>query len=405
MSYVVFLILAVVCAALAAALIWYERNHSPAMNSERADWAAQREFVYSAADPSLHDEFHRGGMAVPGDPAIVDVAHGAYFGAAAYVFDLQETATIVAVSALCLLAARTGATLPLHLGPLWVAEVVGILAFSASWFVKGLDDMFFRREPWSQRELSDIRMGVARGDALSLVPCGDDGSPAVAEGARSTGAEALANAAVIAADGVAHGLPERRRRQAEEFLVVAEGKGLDAETIGHIRALLESSEGTPDRLMRLRDRAVALIPDFYRSPRWIPVVGRGLVIAAALTVIVGVLSFYFSGDRSEELDIYIELTGSTPATWILLISGIATLALALPAMVARRRGVEPAGPLRGLRIAALVFMLSNALVDFALEGFGALFNLALGLFALSIVSYHLAQASVASDGSRDQLRV
>ena len=42
MSYVVFLILAVVCAALAAALIWYERNHSPAMNSERADWAAQR---------------------------------------------------------------------------------------------------------------------------------------------------------------------------------------------------------------------------------------------------------------------------------------------------------------------------------------------------------------------------
>ncbi len=222
---------------------------------------------------------------------------------------------------------------------------------------------------------------------------------------RPTGAEALANAAVIAADGVAHGLPERRRRQAEEFLVVAEGKGLDAETIGHIRALLESSEGTPDRLMRLRDRAVALIPDFFRSPLWIPVVGWGLVIAAALTVIVGVLSFYFSGDRSEELDIYIELTGSTPATWILLISGIATLALALPAMVARRRGVEPAGPLRGLRIAALVFMLSNALVDFALEGFGALFNLALGLFALSIVSYHLAQASVASDGSRDQLRV
>ena len=55
--------------------------------------------------------------------------------------------------------------------------------------------------------------------------------------------------------------------------------------------------------------------------------------------------------------------------------------------------------------AALVFMLSNALVDFALEGFGALFNLALGLFALSIVSFHLAQASVASDGSRDQLRV
>ncbi|MGX9296896.1 DUF998 domain-containing protein [Tsukamurella paurometabola] len=86
--------------------------------------------------------------------------------------------TIVVVSGLCLLAARAGATLPLHLGPLWVAEVVGILAFSASWFVKGLDDMFFRREPWSQRDLSDIRMGVAQGEALTLLPCGDDGVPA-----------------------------------------------------------------------------------------------------------------------------------------------------------------------------------------------------------------------------------
>ncbi len=55
-------------------------------------------------------------------------------------------------------------------------------------------------------------------------------------------------------------------------------------------------------------------------------------------------------------------------------------------------------------IAALVFMLSNALVDFALEGFGALFNLALGLFALSIVSYHLARAATSNDG-HDQLRV
>ncbi|MBS4103215.1 hypothetical protein [Tsukamurella paurometabola] len=110
MSYVVFLILAVVCAALAAALIWYERNHTPAMNSERADWAAEREFVYSAADPALHDEFHRGGMAVPGDPAIVDVAYGSYFGAAAYVFDLQEAATVVAVSR----GASSGALLDLR---------------------------------------------------------------------------------------------------------------------------------------------------------------------------------------------------------------------------------------------------------------------------------------------------
>ncbi|WP_139058061.1 hypothetical protein [Tsukamurella pseudospumae] len=112
MSYVVFLILAVVCAALAAALIWYERTHSPNMHSERADWAASREFVYKAADPSLHDEFHRGGMAVAGDPAIIDVAHGAYFGAAAYVFDLQDVLTVAAVNR----GASSGALLDLRPG-------------------------------------------------------------------------------------------------------------------------------------------------------------------------------------------------------------------------------------------------------------------------------------------------
>lgn len=111
MSYVVFLVLAVVCAALAAALIWYERSHSPNMYSERADWAAEREFVHSRTDPSLRQEFHRGGLAVPGDPQIVEVAFGSYFGAAAYVFDLQDTATVVAVSR----GASSGALLDLRL--------------------------------------------------------------------------------------------------------------------------------------------------------------------------------------------------------------------------------------------------------------------------------------------------
>ncbi|ADG77143.1 Secreted protein OS=Tsukamurella paurometabola (strain ATCC 8368 / DSM / CCUG 35730 / CIP 100753/ JCM 10117 / KCTC 9821 / NBRC 16120 / NCIMB 702349 / NCTC 13040) OX=521096 GN=Tpau_0502 PE=4 SV=1 [Tsukamurella paurometabola] len=97
MSYVVFLILAVVCAALAAALVWYDRNHTPNVHSERAAWATSREFVYRPSDESLRDEFHRGGMVMPGDPPVVDVAHGTYFGANAYVFDLAESATIAAV--------------------------------------------------------------------------------------------------------------------------------------------------------------------------------------------------------------------------------------------------------------------------------------------------------------------
>ncbi|GAB3131305.1 trehalose monomycolate transport factor TtfA [Tsukamurella serpentis] len=112
MSYVVFLILAVVCAVLAAALIWYERNHTPQVRSERADWAAEREFVYTPEDPSLQDEFHRGGMAVGGAPKVIDVAHGAYFGAAAYVFDVQGSVTVVAIDR----GASSGALMDLRPG-------------------------------------------------------------------------------------------------------------------------------------------------------------------------------------------------------------------------------------------------------------------------------------------------
>ncbi|WP_148281410.1 hypothetical protein [Tsukamurella sp. 1534] len=110
MSYVVFIVLAVVFAALAAALIVYERNHAPNVQAERAEWAKSREFVYKPADPSLREEFHRGGMAIPGDPAVVDVAHGTYFGASAYIFDLQDTVTIAAVQR----GASSGALLDLR---------------------------------------------------------------------------------------------------------------------------------------------------------------------------------------------------------------------------------------------------------------------------------------------------
>ncbi|WP_232718041.1 hypothetical protein [Gordonia metallireducens] len=220
-----------------------------------------------------------------------------------------------------------------------------------------------------------------------------------------TGAEALANAASIAAEGVAHGLPERRRQLAEDFLVVAETNGFDTATIANVRALLESSRGTPDRLMILRGRAVGLIPDFFRSPRWVSIVGWGLVVASGLAVVVGALSFVFPEHRSDDVDFYLELADNAPATWILFISGIVVFVMALPAMVARRRGLAGIWPLRTLRIAALVFMLSNALVDFAMEGFGALLNVAIGLFTLSVLGYHLAQAVTASNDRRDELRV
>ncbi|MGC4962697.1 hypothetical protein ACPXCG_03340 [Gordonia sp. DT218] len=220
---------------------------------------------------------------------------------------------------------------------------------------------------------------------------------------KPTAAEAMANAATIAADGISHGVPGRRRRQAAEFLDLAAGKGADPAVVDHIRALLDAGQDAPDRLMRLRDRATALIPGMFRSPRWVTVVGWLLVVSSALTFVAGVLAFSFD---SRDSDLYFEVSRNGHAAWILFISGVLTLALTLPAMLARRRTAR-VWPLRSLRLAALVFTLTNALVDFALEGFGALSNLAIGLFALAVMTYHLGLQVEASDahGESDQLRV
>ncbi|MEE3849344.1 hypothetical protein VZC37_03310 [Gordonia sp. LSe1-13] len=212
---------------------------------------------------------------------------------------------------------------------------------------------------------------------------------------KPTVAEAMANAATIAADGVSHGLPRRRRRQADEFLAIAADRGADPIVIEHIRGLLAASRDTPDRLMRLRDRATGLIPQSFRSPRWVAVVGWLIVITSAATLIVGVLAVVVNdrdmdGQVMDDIEFYFEISRNATASWILFVSSVVTLALSLPAMIARRRA-DRLWPLRSLRLAALVFTVSNALVDFALDGFGALVNLAIGLFSLAIISYHLGE--------------
>lgn len=153
-------------------------------------------FVLMCVTTALHDRrnpFLRPAVAGPRSSAWRRLLARASNGAD-WRFHLGCAATIVVVGGLCLLASATGVILPLHLGPLWVAEVVGIVAFSASWFVKGLDDMFFRREPWSQREVSDIRMAIARGETVRVAPC------AAPETAEATGGAAAPD----------HGLTEIR---------------------------------------------------------------------------------------------------------------------------------------------------------------------------------------------------
>ena len=204
--------------------------------------------------------------------------------------------------------------------------------------------------------------------------------------------ECLASAASIAADGVARGLALRRRELGLSLVNQAMVGGADSDDVASVRALLVSADHASDRLHALQQRAIRLIPNFLRSPRWVPVVGWLMVIGALLSVVFGVLGVALGGYLYEDEKLTLRLDPLGVATVILLVSAGLTLAMSLPAMIARRR-TDSVWPLVWLRNAALVVTLLNALVDFATEGFGALMNMSIGLFTLAILSYHLDLAA------------
>lgn len=213
--------------------------------------------------------------------------------------------------------------------------------------------------------------------------------------------ECLASAAVIAADGVARGLADHRREIGLSLVERARADGVDSADAHTVRALLLSADRASDRLYTAQRRALRLIPGFMRSPRWVPIVGWLMVLGSLVGVIFGVLGIVLGGYFYEDDDVTIELAGMGVATVILLASAVLTLGIALPAMIARRR-TDSMWPLRWLRIAALIFTLLNALVDFATQGFGALMNLSIGLFTLAILSYHLDVAARADLAEEDE---
>ncbi|MDV3124970.1 hypothetical protein M1247_08605 [Mycobacterium sp. 21AC1] len=205
--------------------------------------------------------------------------------------------------------------------------------------------------------------------------------------------ECLASAALIAADGVARGLADHRREIGLALLDQAEAQGADRAEADHVRALLLSADHAPDRLYRLQHTLPRLIPGFFRSPRWVPVVGWLIVAGAVAGVLFGALGMLLGDYFYDDRDITLRLAGANPASIILLASAVLTAAMALPAMIAWRR-TDSVWPLRWLRNAALTFTFLNALVDFATEGFGALLNMSIGLFTLAILSYQLDRALV-----------
>lgn len=200
--------------------------------------------------------------------------------------------------------------------------------------------------------------------------------------------ECLASAAVIAADGLARGLPHHRRNVGLRLVEEARAAGADDADAEHVRALLLSADATSDRVHTLQKAVPRLIPNFFRSPRWLPVVGWLLVLASFAGLFFGALGVALGGYFYDDDHIRVELAGMSVATAILLASAVLTFGMALPAMIALRR-TDGLWPLRWLRTAALTFTLLNALVDFATEGFAALGNVSIGLFTLAILTYQL----------------
>ncbi|OZF05539.1 hypothetical protein [Rhodococcoides fascians] len=210
----------------------------------------------------------------------------------------------------------------------------------------------------------------------------------VRDSRRPSHEETLANAASIAAEGVAHGLPDHRREWALRMVDRAEAEGAEVDTVAGLRLLLEGAPATRSRLYDARMFAPRLIPRFFKSPRLVPVVAWAMTAASFVGVIFGVVELTLGGLDLDTRDTTIDIDEMGIAGGILFASSAITFLLAFPAVLRLRKG--RLWPLRSLRIAALVFTLLNALVDFAQEGFTALINVAIGLFTLAVLSHRIS---------------
>nr|WP_296767890.1 hypothetical protein [Rhodococcus sp. (in: high G+C Gram-positive bacteria)] len=213
------------------------------------------------------------------------------------------------------------------------------------------------------------------------------GNRIVRDSRRPSREETLANAAHIAAQGVAHGLPEHRRAWALRMVDRAEAEGAEPDTVAGLRLLLDNCRPAGARLYALQQFAPRLVPKFFKSARWVPLVAWAMTIVAFVGVVFGIVELVLGDFHVDSEDTNIDIDRMGIASGILFASSCATFALALPSVIRLRN--KKLWPLRTLRIAALIFTLLNALVDFAQEGFAALVNVAIGLFTLAVLSYRI----------------
>ncbi|MCZ1074180.1 hypothetical protein [Rhodococcus sp. A5(2022)] len=89
--------LAAIALAGALALLYVDRTRREQFGRVREIWARAQGYKYSAADDSLPGHWHRAALAKQEYLGAVDVVHGIRRGEEFILFDIEETATIVAV--------------------------------------------------------------------------------------------------------------------------------------------------------------------------------------------------------------------------------------------------------------------------------------------------------------------
>ena len=97
MTSTVYFLIGVLALAGAGVLLWLDHQRTAVARANREVWSGLQGFGYRDSDSKLRRVFRRASMDVPDHVEVRDVAFGDYDGAEAVVFDLTETATVVAV--------------------------------------------------------------------------------------------------------------------------------------------------------------------------------------------------------------------------------------------------------------------------------------------------------------------
>jgi len=189
--------------------------------------------------------------------------------------------------------------------------------------------------------------------------------------------EYLANAALTATDGLGRGLTPTERDQARVQLGRAREGGVDPMVVEQIDILLDRCPETEPRLSGISLR----LPEWLRGERSVR------VAAVLLTVFsVGILV-----NAAATLDEDLAEPTNDVMTVIQLVGSAVTVLLCAVGSVGLWRGRRWA--VRVLHTAALITVFFVDVLEFAVQEFGALLNVAVGAAALSVFSHHLRQIS------------